>query len=142
MLAGAGACAGASLEVNGFVVEEDAYKEDLNVLGARASVEMGCSRDQLAFELIAVHDDAGPDMPQSFAVTGCDVVAVYSRLSATGASGTFLGAWELESIRGKGEATQQPANANPDGTQGGACYGNGTCNDGLACVDGTCLAEG
>jgi hypothetical protein len=26
-----------------------------------------------------------------------------------------------------------------DGEEGGACFGNGTCNDALACVNGTCV---
>lgn len=30
----------------------------------------------------------------------------------------------------------------PDGVEGGSCYGNGTCNDGLTCLDGTCVASG
>ena len=28
------------------------------------------------------------------------------------------------------------------GTRGGACYGNGTCNDGLHCTDGVCVRVG
>ena len=29
-----------------------------------------------------------------------------------------------------------------DGTQGCACYGNGTCDEGLDCVEGTCIGPG
>jgi hypothetical protein len=33
---------------------------------------------------------------------------------------------------------EAPAAA-PDGTEGGVCYGNGTCNDGLECKDSVCV---
>ena len=29
--------------------------------------------------------------------------------------------------------------AHPDGTEGGACYGNGTCNDDLTCASNLCV---
>ena len=36
-----------------------------------------------------------------------------------------------------GKPDSEPAE---DGAEGGACFGNGTCNDGLACVDDVCEA--
>src|SRR5688572_16227833 len=52
-----------------------------------------------------------------------------SRLTMT--IGVAVMLWGL----GAGAARAQEA-----GTSGGACYGNGTCNAGLSCQAGTCVA--
>jgi cysteine-rich repeat protein len=36
--------------------------------------------------------------------------------------------------------TIPPDNQPPDGAEGGACYGNGSCDDGLTCASNTCVA--
>lgn len=119
------------LEVDGFVVSQEEYDYDVSVLSARAAAELDCPPGSLSFELLDVHSPIGLDVPQLFAVSGCGGLAVYSRLFVP-ASG-YEGEWQLESLQrdaGKG--------AGAAGAHGGPCYGNGTCDRGLQCLDGTC----
>ncbi|MBI5526201.1 MAG: hypothetical protein HY897_07685 [Deltaproteobacteria bacterium] len=60
--------------------------------------------------------------------------------------GTASGVADVEA--GDDGATYPDAGAEPDaggkepGTEGGPCYGNGTCNDGLSCVADLCVKGG
>ena len=50
-------------------------------------------------------------------------------------------AWAVTVVATSCGAPEVPAAA-ADGSDGGACYGNGTCNEGLACVDDVCVSSG
>lgn len=121
----------ATLEADGFVVSQDAYDYDVSILSARASAELDCPRDNLSFELLDVHSPVGANVPQLFGVSGCGGLAVYSRLFIPASA--YEGEWQLESLQR--EAGTGPAAA---GAHAGPCYGNGTCDRGLQCLDGTC----
>ena len=60
----------ARLEVDGFVVSQDAYDYDVSILSARASTELDCPHGSLSFELLDVHSPVGLNVPQLFAVSG------------------------------------------------------------------------
>lgn len=131
------------LEVDGFVVSQDAYDYDVSILSARASTELDCPHGSLSFELLDVHSPVGLNVPQLFAVSGCGGLAVYSRLFIPAGpaelTNAYEGEWQLESLQrtagNEPAAGDGPAAA---GAYGGPCYGNGTCNRGLQCVEGTC----
>jgi hypothetical protein len=128
-----GCASTATMMMDGFEVEKDTTEEGLRTLSRRGAIELECPADQLSFELLAVLDDAGADMAQTIAVKGCGRTAVYIR--------PYIGEWKLESVQGgtNAKAGEPPtAEAPGDGKDGGACYGNGTCDEGLRCVDQIC----
>jgi hypothetical protein len=72
------ACAQASIEMDGFVLERNRTEELLGKLRRRASFDLGCPPQELSFTMLAVHDDAGPDMPKQVGVIGCKKRATYT----------------------------------------------------------------
>lgn len=72
------ACAQASIQMDGFVLERDRTEELLSNLRRRASFDLGCPPQELNFTMLAVHDDAGPDMPKQVGVIGCKKRATYT----------------------------------------------------------------
>lgn len=121
----------ATLEVDGFEVAQNAFEYDVWELRTRASAELGCPDDRLSFELLGVHAELGAAVPQLFAVSGCGGLAVYSRLFIPGG---YEGEWELESLQ-RGRGASAPSEA---GSHDRPCYGNGTCDSGLQCIDRKC----
>ena len=71
-------CAANTIEQDGFVLEKSKTEELLHDLQRRASFDFGCSSDQLRLTILAVHDDAGADMPKQVGVQGCDRRATYT----------------------------------------------------------------
>ncbi|PCC74635.1 hypothetical protein SAMN02745121_08439 [Nannocystis exedens] len=108
------ACARNAVERDGFVLERDKTEELLNTLLRRATFDFNCPADRLHLRVLAVHDDAGPDMPKQVGVTGCDKQATYSmefipvRLGPGlwAPSTTVEGAWKLD---GAGIAVTTPS---------------------------------
>lgn len=72
------ACAQASIQMDGFILEQERTEELLASLRRRASFDLDCPPQELNFTMLAVHDDAGPDMPKQVGVTGCSKRATYT----------------------------------------------------------------
>ena len=64
---------------DGFVLERAKTEEAFDELRRRAAFDMNCSPDRLNFTVLAVHDDAGPDMPKQIGVRGCGKQATYTK---------------------------------------------------------------
>jgi len=97
LLLGTG-CAGNSIERDGFVLEKDKTEELLRSLQRRASFDFGCPSDQLRLTILAVHDDAGADMPKQVGVQGCERRATYTMefLSSFWGPGDEETGWRLD----------------------------------------------
>lgn len=72
------ACAQPSIQMDGFDLERDRTEELLASLRRRASFDLNCPPQELNFTMLAVHDDAGPDMPKQVGVVGCRKRATYT----------------------------------------------------------------
>lgn len=99
------ACVQASIEMDGFILERDRTEELLASLRRRASFDLGCPPQELKFTILAIHDDAGPDMPKQVGVIGCKKRATYtmeylvSRASGVGWGHSYVNetGWRLDS---------------------------------------------
>ncbi len=138
-------CAWPSLRTNGFKLEEEDTAAALAEVRGLASLQLKCSPEDLVLTVTAVLDDAGDDMVTTFEVVGCGQVAIYVRkfLEVPG-SDTVDGGFKLDYTGAEGTSPppKEDAEECKDGTVGCACYGNGTCNDGLLCDDSVCRAKG
>lgn len=77
-LFGAGCAAGRTIEMDGFILEKDKTNELLGKLQRRAAFDLGCPGPELRYTILAVHDDAGADMPKQVGVNGCERWATYT----------------------------------------------------------------
>lgn len=73
-----GCATGQSIEMDGFTLEKAKTEELLGKLERRASFDLGCPGSELKYTILAVHDDAGADMPKQVGVNGCDRWATYT----------------------------------------------------------------
>ena len=71
-------CAQASIQRDGFVLERDRTEELLASLSRRAAFDLQCPAQEIRCTVLAVHDDAGPDMPKQVGVVGCNKRATYT----------------------------------------------------------------
>ena len=75
---GLGCAAGQAIEMDGFTLEKAKTEELLGKLERRAAYDLGCPGPELKYTVLAVHDDAGADMPKQVGVNGCDRWATYT----------------------------------------------------------------
>ncbi len=75
---GVGCAAGQAIEMDGFTLEKAKTEELLGKLERRAVYDLGCPGPELKYTILAVHDDAGADMPKQVGVNGCDRWATYT----------------------------------------------------------------
>lgn len=70
----------------------------LRSLQRRASFDFGCPSDQLRLTILAVHDDAGADMPKQVGMQGCERRATYTMefLSSFWGPGDEETGWRLD----------------------------------------------
>lgn len=73
-----GCATGRTLEMDGFTLEKAKTEELLGKLERRASFDLGCPGPELKYTILAVHDDAGADMPKQVGVNGCERWATYT----------------------------------------------------------------
>lgn len=74
-----GCASGDVLQMDGFTLEKQKTEEMLADLQRRASFDMSCPAAELRLTILAVHDDAGADMPKQVGVLGCNKRATYAR---------------------------------------------------------------
>lgn len=74
-----GCASGDVLQMDGFTLEKQKTEEMLADLQRRASFDMSCPAAELRLTILAVHDDAGADMPKRVSVLGCNKRATYAR---------------------------------------------------------------
>jgi len=80
------ACAGSknTIHRDGFQLEADAMREAEESLTRRAAFDLNCEAHKLSLVVLAVEDDAGPDVPRSVGVNGCGKRATYVRMFVNG----------------------------------------------------------